>query len=243
MASGPVLHSNAKGRRGAVVVTGTERLPDGRRAGFWLSEVAYVWRDLRQAGWEVLFVCPRAGPSAPGAIDRSDPVQRAFLRDPVARECMQDTISPAACHGPDFAMVVFAGGAGALYDFPFDVDLREFTTDAAQAGAILGACGHGVAGLVNVSAQAGTPVLAGRSVTAPSPAEDHALDLDDPPIDLRTALASAGASLSFGDPFRSHVVGDGRIVTGQNPATAPDFARVLLSATTVLSRADETAMT
>src|ERR1051326_2412054 len=100
--------------RAGIVVTSVSRLADGRRGGFWACEGAYPWRVLRSAGWDVEFISSRGGPVSAGAVDRSDLVQRAFLRDRIAQDRLRDTTPSVTVRSSEFSLVVFAGGSGAL---------------------------------------------------------------------------------------------------------------------------------
>lgn len=171
-----------------------------------------------------------AQPRAAG-IDRSDPVQVAFLDDPTARTALAHA-APVGDRDPDeYAAVVYAGGYGAVLDFPQAVDLAEFTTAVFASGGWISAVCHGPAGLLALRHADGSALVAGRHLTAFSVAEEVASDmLDALPLLLPDALTDLGAHVTVGSPFRPHVVVDGHLVTGQNPASAPEVARRLAAA-------------
>lgn len=221
--------------RAGIVVTSIERTVDGRRAGCWLADIAYPWRALRRNGWDVEFICPRVGRAVLGGVDRSDPAQRAFLNDSVARQRFARATAPDLEKATDFSLVYFAGGVGALEELPDSQSLTSFTQGAAQGGAVLAATGHGAAGLIRVNDRHGISVLNGRRVTTSPLAEDREMELPNPATDLTHALSKAGASVIFGDPFHPHVVVDGPLVTGQNPASSMVLAAAILSVTTAVT--------
>ncbi|WP_406200525.1 type 1 glutamine amidotransferase domain-containing protein [Kitasatospora sp. NBC_01560] len=211
--------------KGLIVLSSVERLPNGRPAGFWLPEAAYPWRALLAADWDFEFVSTRAGRPPVGGVDRSDPPQRMFLEDAVVRERLERTTTPDRLRPQDYGIVFIAGGHGSIFDLPEDAALKGFLSAyAAGPGPVAAIC-HGVAALLGVELPDGQPFLSGRRVTAFTREEERAVGLDQHvPYFLDEALTAAGARYEAGDPFRSHVVVDGQLVTGQNPASAADLA-------------------
>lgn len=206
--------------RGLIVLTSVERLPGGRPAGFWLPEAAYPWLALATAGWDYAFTAPRASTPPMGGVDRSDPPQRMFLEDPLVRDRLAQTVTPDELDPADFGVVFVAGGHGAIVDLPEDAHLARFLTEFAASGGVLAAICHGVGALLPVLRPDGRPFVEGRSVTAFTQAEERAVGLDGVvPYFLDEALTERGARYEAGEPFRSHVVVDGRLITGQNPAS------------------------
>lgn len=73
--------------------------------------------------------------------------------------------------------------------------------------------------------------MRGRKITAFSNAEEEALGFDQiVPVLAETALKEKGADYRCADPFEPMVQIDGRLITGQNPASAADLAAALLDA-------------
>ncbi|MGW4161486.1 type 1 glutamine amidotransferase domain-containing protein [Streptomyces sp. NPDC004788] len=211
---------SARGR-GLIVLTSVERLPGGRPAGFWLPEAAYPWLALVSSGWDYGFVSTRPGTPPMGGVDRSDPPQRMFLEDALVRRRLAETVTPDRLDPADFGVVFVAGGHGAVDDLPADPRLARFLGDFTSRGGVLAAICHGVGALLPVLGRDGQPFVAGRRVTAFTQAEERAVGLDAVvPYFLDEELERRGARYEAGEPFRGHVVVDGNLVTGQNPASA-----------------------
>ncbi|WP_158564901.1 type 1 glutamine amidotransferase domain-containing protein [Streptomyces sp. AC1-42W] len=214
--------------KGLIVLSSTERLPGGRSAGFWLPEAAYPWRALLAGGWDFEFTSTRSGRPPAGGIDRSDPPQRMFLEDPVVQERLEHTRTPDLLTPEDYGIVFVAGGHGAIIDLPGDERLTAFLAAywASRETAVIAAVCHGVAALLDVPGPDGAPLVAGRRMTGFTRDEERAVGLDQVvPYFLGDALTERGALYEAGEPFRSHVVADGALLTGQNPASAADLAR------------------
>ncbi|MFC9428380.1 type 1 glutamine amidotransferase domain-containing protein [Streptomyces sp. NPDC056987] len=210
-------------RRGLIVVSSVARLPGGRQAGFWLPEAAYPWRALTSAGWDFAFAGTREGTPTIGGVDRSDLPQRLFLDDGTVRERLAATTTADRCTPADFGIVLIAGGHGAMLDLPEDPRLAGFLTRFHTGGGVVVAVCHGVAALLPARAPGGAPLVAGRRVTGFSRAEEEAAGLAATvPFFLDEALRERGARYEAGEPFAPHVVRDGNLVTGQNPASAAE---------------------
>ncbi|GAB3125524.1 type 1 glutamine amidotransferase domain-containing protein [Streptomyces calidiresistens] len=211
--------------RGLIVLSNVERLPNGRPAGFWLPEAAYPWLALVSSGWDFLFAGTVGGRPPMGGVDTSDPPQRMFLEDGTVRARLEHTGAIGALNPSDFGVVFVAGGHGAILDLPDDEDLARFLAAHCARGGVIAAVCHGVGALLNVRTPAGGHLVAGRRVTCFTQAEERAVGLDRVvPYFLDEALRERGALYEAGEPFRSHVVVDGTLVTGQNPASAARLA-------------------
>lgn len=216
--------------RALIVLTGHGTLGDtGRPTGFYVSEAAHPWQAFTRAGWTVDFVSPEGGRPPTDGEDRTDPVQRAFLDDPDVAAKLADTPTPAQVDPAAYDVVFHAGGHGAMWDLPGDVDLAGITARVYEAGGVVGAVCHGPAGLVDVRLSDGSYLVAGRRVSAFTNAEERAVGLDGVvPFPLQTRLEERGATHSGAPDFTAHVVADGRLVTGQNPASAAGVAERII---------------
>ena len=214
-----------------IVATSHADAPGGRKTGLWLSELTEPYWIFREAGYGVDIasiqggtppIDPRSGSdrAVPGRLREDEAALRAF-NESVCVDC----INPRP-----YVALFLAGGHGALWDFPKSESLRGILERAAADGKPLGAVSHGPAGLLGVRVE-GTPPVAGRRLTAFTDEEEqragwaaHVL------FSLEQRLKADGASFQSGAAFRSHAVRDGRLVTGQNPASAGATARLLLEA-------------
>ena len=208
-------------KRGLITVTSTASLPSGAKTGFWLPEAAYPWRALATEGWDFEFLSTADGEPPIAGTDPSDPPQRWFLRDPEVRGKLAATRTAAAYDPADFSIVFVAGGPGAMWDFPRDEALAAFLAACLEAKTVVTAVCHGPAALIGVRAADGAPAVRGLRLTGFSNREEEAIGMaDQVPFRLADALSELGADYQAGENFRSHVVQDGLLVTGQNPASA-----------------------
>jgi len=76
----------------------------------------------------------------------------------------------------------------------------------------------------------GKPLVAGKRVTGFTNSEEAAVGLTDVvPFLVEDMLTANGGQYEKSDDWASFVVTDGKLVTGQNPASSGDAAHKLLS--------------
>ena len=197
----------------------------GRKTGYYVPETAHPYAVLTREGIDVDFVSPQGGQPPQDGIDRSDPVQAAFLDDPAITERLATTRRPQDVNPTDYMAVLFVGGHGAMWDFPDNAQLASIATEVYERGGVVSAVCHGPAGLVNIKLTDGSYLVAGKTVAAFSDDEERAVGLDaEVPFLLASKLVERGAQHTQADNFQAHVEVDGRLVTGQNPASASPLA-------------------
>jgi putative intracellular protease/amidase len=183
------------------------------------------------AGLSVDLVSVAGGVPPQDGRDPDDPVQQEFLADERVAAQLADTRTPADVDPADYDVIFYAGGHGTMWDFPDDTRLATLARDVYEAGGVVAAVCHGPAGLVDVTLSDGTHLVEGRRVSAFTNEEEAAVGLTDVvPFLLQTRLEERGAKHSGAPNFAAHVVRDGRLVTGQNPASAAGVAEAALEA-------------
>ncbi|HEU4537166.1 MAG TPA: type 1 glutamine amidotransferase domain-containing protein, partial [Polyangiaceae bacterium] len=132
------------------------------------------------------------------------------------RSLRPDQVDPAA-----YDAVFYAGGHGTMWDFPDDAALARIAAAVYERGGVVAAVCHGPAGLVNVKLSSGEWLVAGREVAAFTNDEERAVGLAEVvPFLLADRLVERGARHRPAPNFQANVVVSGRLVTGQNPASA-----------------------
>jgi putative intracellular protease/amidase len=206
----------------------------GRATGFYVSEAAHPWRVFTDAGYTVDLVSVRGGAPPRDGEDRGDPVQAAFLDDPRVAAQLAATPNPDEVDGAGYAAILYAGGHGTMWDFPGSAALAALGRTVYERGGVVGAVCHGPAALVDLRLSDGTHLVAGRNVAAFTDSEERAVGLTDVvPFPLQTRLTERGARHTGAPDFQPWVVRDGRLVTGQNPASAAGVAAAMLRALAV----------
>ncbi|MFD5099370.1 type 1 glutamine amidotransferase domain-containing protein [Streptomyces albidochromogenes] len=213
-----------------IALTSHDRLGDtGRSTGFYLPEAAHPWKVFTDAGYDVDLVSVRGGKPPVDGADTSDPIQRAFLDDAKIAAQLAATPRPQDIDAADYDAILYVGGHGTMWDFADDQVLAGLARDIYEADGVVAAVCHGPAGLVNIVLSDGTHLVDGKNVTAFTNGEEAAVGLTDVvPFLLQSVLEERGAKHIGAPNFEAHVVVDGRLVTGQNPASATGVAEAVV---------------
>ncbi|MBF9070774.1 type 1 glutamine amidotransferase domain-containing protein [Streptacidiphilus fuscans] len=205
-----------------MVLSSHDRLGDtGRPTGYYLPELAHPWSVFGSAGYHVDLVSPQGGRPPAYGTDPQDPIQQAFLDDAEAGRKLAATLRPEEIDPADYDVVFYVGGHGTMWDFPGNAALAGIARDVYENGGVVAAVCHGPAGLLDITLSDGTRLVEGKRVTGFTNSEEAAAGLTDVvPFPLQTALEQIGAKHEGVGDYLAHVVVDGRLVTGQNPASA-----------------------
>lgn len=204
----------------------------GRATGVWLEEFAAPFYVFRDAGAQLTLASPRGGrppvdPASEHAAAQTHATRR-LKADATARALLADTRVLRDTEVQRFDAVFYPGGHGPLWDLVEDPHSIALLQQVLAVGQPLGLVCHAPAVLRDVRGEDGLPVLRGRRVTGFSNREEQAAGLAAlVPFLLQDMLQSQGALYLQGPDGQPHVVVDGRLVTGQNPASAGPAARAL----------------
>ena len=219
-----------------VILTSHDRLGDtGKPTGFWLEELAAPYYVLKDAGVQITLASPNGGqpPLDPNSVEadaRTDDTER-FEADAEAMALLAHTHRLDSVAMTDFAAVFFPGGHGLLWDLAEDPAVRALIEAAVAAGKPVAAVCHAPAVFRHTTAADGTALVAGRKVTGFTNGEEAAVGLTDVvPFLVEDMLKANGAIYSKTADFGVHVVRDGLLITGQNPASSGPTATALLAA-------------
>lgn len=183
-----------------------------------------------------------------GVPDSGDPLNERFLSDPETRDLIQidavpqgdgtvqqrhafrDTLPLAGVRAADYDVVFYAGGNAAPFEFVDDPHVRAAARDAYEAGGLVTAVCHGTSALLEARLSDGQHLVAGRRVTGFSNAEEDALGQREVmPVLLEDAFPLRGATYTAAAPFTEHVVVDGRLITGQQPASGRAVGQAIVT--------------
>lgn len=190
------------------------------RPGFEMDELTQAWAVFKDNGFEVDIASPSGGAVVADKFNPDKPYNGRFLADPEAAAELARTRSLANLGTEKYAAVFVIGGKGAMFDLPISVHLKTLLAETYRSGGIIGAVCHGPAVFMNVALEDGTSLLEGRAVTGFSNEEEALFGkgwAPHFPVLLENGLRGSGASFSEAPMMLSHVVADGRLVTGQNP--------------------------
>ncbi len=218
-----------------MVLTSHDRLGDtGKKTGFWLEEFAAPYYVFKDAGATLTLASPLGGqppldPSsdAPGA-QTADTAR--FKADPAAQAALASTVLLSTIEASDFDAVFYPGGHGPLWDLAEDKSSIALVEALFAAGKPVAAVCHAPAVLRHAKSPDGSPLVNGKAVTGFSNGEERAAGLTDVvPFLVQDMLVELGGRYSGVRDWQPHVVTDGRLITGQNPASSAPAAHALLA--------------
>lgn len=213
-----------------LVVSSVRQIPGTNNpTGTWLEELAASYYAFTDAGIQVEVASPQgdAAPIDPASLQ--DPwltdTGRRFQSDPKAQQQISATRLLSDVANREFDAVYLVGGLGAIWDFQENSDLGKLVSRMNTGGKLVSGVCHGVLGLTSIRNTAGEPIVKGRKVTGVSNQEEKLGGLDQiVPTTPQDRLTALGAHYVCGAPFEPHVVRDGNLFTGQNPASAGPLA-------------------
>jgi putative intracellular protease/amidase len=217
-----------------MVLTSHDRLGDtGKKTGFWLEEFAAPYYVFKDAGATLTLASPQGGqpPLDPksDAPDAQTEATRRFRDDPAAQQALANTVKLSGVSPDEFDAVFYPGGHGPLWDLAEDPDSIRLIETMFAAGKAVAAVCHAPGVLRHVKGPDGAPLVRGKRVTGFTNTEEAAVQLTDVvPFLVEDVLIRNGGNYSKGPDWAPYVVTDGRLVTGQNPASSEAGAHALL---------------
>ena len=208
-----------------MVLTSHGRIDADHPTGLWLEEFAEPYLAFVEAGCRVTVASIAGGvvPVDPRSLEGIDAHQW-----PRERERLQSTLPLTAVVG-HFDALFLPGGHGTMFDLPENRTLQGWITHLLDVGRPVAAVCHGPAGLTGVQREDGRYLVAGRRLTGFTNAEEQAVQLDRlMPFLLESRLREEGALFQAGPLWQPHVLVDGMLVTGQNPASSRPAAEAVL---------------
>jgi putative intracellular protease/amidase len=204
----------------------------GKPTGFWLEEFAapyYVFKDARA---EITVASPKGGqppidPKSDLPENQTDAMAR-FKRDPEAQKVLANTIKLKDARADNYDTVFYPGGHGPMWDLADDPTSIALIEAFYNAGKPVAAVCHGPAVLHRVSYQ-GQPIVKGKRVTGFTNSEEEAVQLTNVvPFLVEDELRRLGGLYEKAADWQSFAIVDGRLITGQNPASSTAAAKELV---------------
>ena len=217
-----------------LVVTSSDRMGTAPEpTGFWLEEMAAPYYAFIDAKCEVTLASPLGGkaPQDPRSSgeDSQTASTRRFEADARAQKALDCTIKLSTIDAADYDAVFFAGGHGTMEDFAKDASVKACVESFWKQGKIVASVCHGPACLTQSLNGRGEPIIKGRRFTCFTDNEERAIALDKyVPFLLESRLREQGGIAETAENFKAHVVVDGQLITGQNPASSIPVAEAMI---------------
>jgi putative intracellular protease/amidase len=217
-----------------MVLTSHDKLGDtGKKTGFWLDEFAAPYYVFKDAGADITIASPKGGqPPLDPSSDTKDaqtPATDRFKDDADAQKALANTDVLSTIDAAGYDAVFYPGGHGPLWDLAEDADSIKLIETVTAAGTPLGAVCHAPAIFKNTKS-GDKSLVSGKIVTGFTNTEEDAVGLTSVvPFLVEDMLKANGGNYQKGADWGSFVVTDGKLVTGQNPASSEEAAKKLLA--------------
>jgi putative intracellular protease/amidase len=204
-----------------------------RKTGFWLEEFAAPYFVFRDAGVQLTLASPKGG--QPPLDPKSDlpenqtPAMTRFKQDQTAQKALSQTVKLADVKSEDYDTVFYVGGHGPMWDLaesPVSIALLESFYNSGKPIALV--C-HSPGVLRHVTYQ-GAPLVKGKHVTGFTNGEEEEMHLTNVvPFLVEDELTRLGAIFEKLPNWQPLSIVDGRLITGQNPASSTVAAQNLMN--------------
>ena len=217
-----------------MILTSHDQLGNtGRKTGFWLEEFAAPYFVFRDAGVDLTLASPKGGqpPIDPKSdeTDQQTPAMTRFKQDPAAQKHLSETIKLSDVKSEDYDTIFYVGGHGPMWDLVDNSVSIALIESFYNSGKPIAAVCHSPGVFHRVTYQ-GALLLKGKHVTGFTNGEEEAVGLTHVvPFLVEDELKRIGALYEKAADWQPHAVIDGRIVTGQNPASSTIAANALMS--------------
>ncbi len=216
-----------------MVLTSHDQLGNtGKKTGFWLEELAAPYYAFVDAGAKVTVASPKGGmPPLDPKSDTPDgqtETTRRFKADAAAQAVLASTVKLADVRAEDHDAIFYPGGHGPLWDLAEDPKSIALIESFYSAGKPVAAVCHGPAVLHRAKSD-GEPIVKGKRVTGFTNSEEEAVQLTKiVPFLVEDELKRLGGLYEKAPDWQSFAITDGRLITGQNPASSTAAAQHLL---------------
>ncbi|WP_434746138.1 type 1 glutamine amidotransferase domain-containing protein [Candidatus Pantoea rara] len=206
----------------------------GKKTGFWLEELAAPYYAFLDAGADITLASPKGGqppldPKSDEPDSQTDETRR-FHADSAAQAVLASTVKLDTVDQAAFDAVFYPGGHGPLWDLANDKHSISLIEQTLQAGKPVALVCHAPGVLRDVKNADGTPLVKGKKVTGFTNSEEEGVGLTNVvPFLVEDVLKQNGGLYSRGDDWQSYTVQDGLLITGQNPGSSAETAKVLLA--------------
>jgi putative intracellular protease/amidase len=224
----------------AVVTNVGEYEKVGYRTGLWLSELTHFLDVVEEAGYHTDLASLSGGyvpidpeslmlQEAGHALGMEGKTHKRY-EDRAFMNRLVNTLKLADAEPATYDAIYMTGGHGVCFDFPRSKALADVTRRFYESGKIVSAVCHGPAGLLEAKLNSGEYLVSGRNLTGFSWTEEELARREKAvPFNLEEELRKRGANYSKATvPFKSYVVEDGLLITGQNPTSAEGVAKAVV---------------
>jgi|SRR5690554_1815179 len=194
--------------------------PNNRRTGVFLPEVAHPYAEFDKAGFHIDFASLTGDTPYLDALNLADDSDNLKFLTGDGWDLMQKACKLEDVDTSVYDAIFVPGGLAPMVDMPENELLKKVIVETYERGAIISAVCHGPVSFLNAKLSDGSYLVDSKNISSFTTREEDNYARADVPFDLQTALEAQGAIFHEAEPWTDNSIQDGRIVTGQNPASA-----------------------
>jgi len=204
----------------------------GKPTGFWLEEFTAPYYVFKDAGQQITVVSPKGGqppidPKSDDPANQTDSMTR-FKSDKAAQAVLASTGKLSDVESTDFDAVFYSGGHGPMWDLAEDPTSISLIESFYSTNKPVAAVCHAPGVLRHVKFE-GQPLVKGKRVTGFTNEEEEEVQLTKVvPFLVEDELRRLGGRFEKVKNWGVFTITDGRLITGQNPASSTAAAQALL---------------
>jgi len=217
-------------------------IPTTDKGGWYLEECAHPYHQFTSAGYEIT-LCSIQGGDATKNVDPqslkgfdNDKVKADFWES-AEIQAILSTLQPLSAYkGSDFDVFFLVGGFGVMWDYFPSEEVSRVGRETWESNGVIGAVCHGPVGLASIKLSDGEYLIKGKNMGGFTNEEEAVLNLTQyypahpEGNTLEDVVIFCGANHTKTANWGVHVVTDGRLVSGQNPASADGVGVAVVAA-------------
>ena len=219
----------------AVILTNVDHYGnDEEKTGLWLSEATEFVNTVIPKGIDVDYISPKGGvvpldPRSLGKLYVKKEDKRLWESKDFQERALKNSLCADTVNPSEYLGIYYTGGHGVLWDFPENKQLQRLAWEIYKNGGYVMSVCHGVCGLLNITDDKGTPLIKGRKITGFTKEEEILSGkYKKVPFITETEIKKKEAVFCKKFPFRRYAIHDNRFITGQNPMSGGEVAKVFL---------------
>lgn len=200
--------------------------------GLWLGEATDFIDELEAARIEFDFVSPNGGyiPIDPRSFKYSNEnVFKHYMSEDFIYNALTNSLNPNDINSDNYYAIYYTGGHGVMWDFPHNTNLKRISEKIYNNGGYITSVCHGIAGLFSLEDKNNNPLIFGKKITGFTKTEEYLSGkVRKVPFINEKIAKDKGAIFQKVRAYKSFAIQDGQFITGQNPFSPRDVAKLLI---------------
>ena len=218
-----------------VVMTNVDTYGEHNDAtGLWLGEATEFIDELKKDGFDFDYVSPKGGyiPIDPRSLKYADQASFTMYRDnQFVKKALQNSLNPDQINSAEYDAIYYTGGHGVMWDFPNNERIAQIAEAIYQNGGYVTSVCHGIAGLFALKDTNGEPLIKGKNITGFTTMEEYLSGKSRLiPFFNEKVATQKQAKFNKKRAYKPFAIQDGQLITGQNPFSPCQVARLLKKA-------------